>query len=89
VSAGSSDGDVKRIANPREVFSVIFKMESEYVASVGIIAALIAAWGIFSYLFALVPFAGRVVAIAMGLYVLVVGGLVIGRLQSRFGEELG
>jgi len=88
VIAGSSDGDVKRIANPREVFSVIIKMEREYVASVGIIAALIATWGIFSYLFMLVPFAGRVVAVAMGLYVLIVGGLVVGRLQSRFSEEL-
>jgi hypothetical protein len=88
VIAGVADADVKRIANPQQVFAAILKMEHEYIASIGIVAGLVALWGVFGYVLSFVPFVGHVVAVAIGMYVLVAGGLVIGRLQSRFSEEL-
>ena len=87
--ANGPDTDVKIIANHRRVVSVILRMDHEYVASVGIIAVLVAAWGVFAYGLTLIPFAGRVIADGLGLYVVVAGGMVVGRLQSRFTEELG
>ena len=88
VIAGRSDVDVKRIANPQQVLLAILRMEHEYLASIGIIAALVAIWGILAFLFGLIPFAGHVLAVAMSLYVVIAGGLVVGRLQSRFSEQL-
>jgi len=87
VIAGGTDGDVRRIANPKSVISVVLKMETEYVISVGIILALVSVWGLLSYLFTMIPFAGHVAAVAVGVYALIAGGLVVGRLQSRFAEE--
>jgi len=89
VMANGPDTDVKNIANPRRVVSVMLRMDHEYVASVGIIAVLVAAWGVLAYGLTLIPFAGRVIAVGLGLYVVVAGGMVVGRLQSRFTEELG
>jgi hypothetical protein len=88
VIAGGSEVDIKRIANPRQVIFAILKMEHEYVASIGIVAVLVAIWGILSYVFSFIPFVGHVVAVALGMYVLVTAGLVVGRLQSRFSEQL-
>lgn len=88
VVTGGSNGDLRRIASPRQVISAVAKMEHEYVVSVGIILALVALWGLLAYVFELIPFAGRVLAAAAGVYILVAGGLVVGRLQSRFQDEL-
>jgi hypothetical protein len=88
VMANGSDTDIKNIANPRRVVSVMLKMDHEYIASVGIIATLVSAWGILAYGLAVIPLVGRIVTVGAGLYVIVAGGMVIGRLQSRFSEEL-
>jgi hypothetical protein len=88
VMANGSDRDVRNIANPRRVVSAMLKMDHEYVASVGIIAAFVAAWGILAYVLTLIPYAGRFVTVGLGLYVILTAGMVIGRLQARFSEEL-
>ncbi len=89
VMANGPERNVKNILNPRRVISAMIKMNHEYVASVGVIAALVAAWGVLAYVLTLIPYAGHVVAVGVGLYVAVAGGMVIGRLQSRFSEDLG
>jgi hypothetical protein len=89
VIAGKRHADVRRIASPRHVIEIIIKMEHEYIVSLGIIAALIATWGLLTYVLTLVPYAGHVAAVALGVYVVVAAGLVVGRLQSRFNDELG
>ncbi|MCK4773358.1 MAG: hypothetical protein KAT30_01180, partial [Candidatus Krumholzibacteria bacterium] len=89
VMANGPEPDVKNILNPRRVISAMIKMNHEYVASVGVIAALVAAWGLLAWLLTLIPYAGHVAAVGVGLYVALAGGMVIGRLQSRFSEDLG
>ncbi|MDH3216199.1 MAG: hypothetical protein OEN01_07900 [Candidatus Krumholzibacteria bacterium] len=88
VLMGVSGFDVARVANPRHVVSAVIKMEGEYVASVAIIAALLAVWGIAAFVSGFIPVVGRMVAAAVGVFVLLPSGLVVGRLQSRFSEEL-
>lgn len=88
VLASGRDVDVKRIANPREVIAAITRMETEYVASIGILAGLVAVWGVLAYFLTLIPYAGHVVAVAVGVYILLCSGYVVGRLRARFSEQL-
>jgi len=89
VMANGPDPDVKDILNPRRVVSAMLKMNHEYVASVGIIATLVAGWGVLAYVLTLIPYAGHVIAVGVGLCDAIAGGMVSGRLQSRFSEDLG
>jgi len=89
VMANGPEPDVKNILNPRRVISAMIKMNHEYIASVGVIAALVAAWGLLAWLLTHIPYAGHIAAVGVGLYVALAGGMVIGRLQSRFSEDLG
>jgi hypothetical protein len=88
VVAAGSNGDFRWIADPRRIVAAIAKMEREYVASVGMVAAMIAVWSVLDYLFDFIPFVGRVLTVGAGLYILVAGGMVVGKLQARFQDEL-
>jgi hypothetical protein len=86
--AASSATRIRDMLNPRYVVSAIRLMEGEYLAALGFIGAMLCtAWGVSSML-GFVPFAAKALVAAVAAYTMLAGGLVFGRLHSRFKEQL-
>ena len=86
--AGASRRGLLGISNPKVIVSAIRTTETEYLASVFVIALLLCAtWGI-GALVGSVPVLGRVFHAAATAYIVPCGGFVLGRLYGRFAEEL-
>jgi hypothetical protein len=86
--AAASTCSIKEIFSPKRVVAKIARLEREYVASLAVILPLVGllagAWVVCR----MIPFVGDIVTMAAAVYVLLTGGLVLGRLYSRFGQLL-
>jgi hypothetical protein len=86
--SASSTTRIRDALNPLHIASAIRRMEGEYIAALGFILAMIGAlWGL-GRLLGPIPLAPRVLYAAATVYAVLAGGLVLGRLYSRFREQL-
>ncbi|MFQ5512251.1 MAG: tol-pal system YbgF family protein [Candidatus Krumholzibacteriia bacterium] len=79
---------VTRVFNPLQVLKMIGRMDKEYMAAVGYIILMFCLWGMINLLLVKIPVAGGIVATLLGVYVMITSGLVLGRLQARFKEQM-
>jgi hypothetical protein len=87
VVAAASNCNIRHVADPRNVIVAVIKMEGEYITSIAILAALGAAWTVLAFVFEMIPFVGKVLVVGSGVYALVAGAVVVGRLQARFQSD--
>lgn len=76
-----------RIHDVRFVLRAIRTMEAEYLYSVGLIVAPLIAWAIIDFAFTTLPIVGDVVSAAVGSYVVLCAGMILGRLAARFRDH--
>ena len=74
--------------NPLQVVKMIGKMDKEYMAAAGYIVLMFCLWGMINLGLERIPVAGRIIATLLGVYVMLTSGLVLGRLQARFKEQI-
>jgi hypothetical protein len=74
--------------NPLQVVKMIGKMDREYMAATGYIVLMFSLWGMINLGLEKIPVAGRIIATFLGVYIMITSGLVLGRLQARFKEQI-
>lgn len=77
-----------KAVDPRRVVDVIRTMEREYLIAVGLLYVLVLARWAVSFVMNAVPVVGRLVSTLLAILIVLGGGLVLGRLVSRFRDEL-
>jgi hypothetical protein len=83
------DGKVSDAFKPVYVAKAIRIMEKEYLVAAGYMVLMLCLWGFINLGLEKIPIAGRIVATLLGVYAMVTAGLVLGRLQARFKEQMG
>jgi hypothetical protein len=88
LASASSTTRILDAVNPKHVASVIRLMEGEYIAALGFfLAMLCATWGL-GRLVEFVPIVPKILYSVAAVYIVLAEGLVLGRVYSRFKEQL-